>query len=81
MLGRAPGCDCELGVLADSIPDLVSPLSKDYLTGRQSWPAVRLPQLAHQPARRGKSCPVLLGEASTLAKGSLGSLCTLRFGS
>lgn len=26
----------ELGVFADSIPEVVSPLSKDYLTGRQS---------------------------------------------
>lgn len=27
---------CELGLFVDGIPDLVSPLSKDYLTGRPS---------------------------------------------
>lgn len=27
---------CELGLFVDGIPDLVSPLSKDYLRGRRS---------------------------------------------
>lgn len=27
---------CELGLFVEGIPDLVSPLSKDYLTGRPS---------------------------------------------
>lgn len=54
MLGRVPGCGCELGVFAGSIPNSASSMSVDYLTGRKalassggclSWPT-SLPTVA-----------------------------------